>query len=197
MKRIEGNLQRWIEKDGVNLLRKVGITRGQIILDFGCGSGNYTIPAAVIVGREGKVYALDKEARGFWPSEGLAKLTERAGLYRPGNIVVMKTSGELKINLQDESADVVLLYDTLHYYYLPEKASRRKLLGEVHRVLKPEGFLSFYPGDPEISGNYLELETIQGEIKNASFCLESEYTGMVIHENTIQTGHVRKFKKKK
>ena len=30
-------------------------------MDFGCGSGNYTIPAALIVGREGKVYALNKE----------------------------------------------------------------------------------------------------------------------------------------
>jgi len=39
----------------------MGIKRGQTILDFGCGSGNYANPAALIVGRKGKVYALDKK----------------------------------------------------------------------------------------------------------------------------------------
>jgi len=36
-----------------------GAKRGNIILDYGCGIGFNTIPAAEIVGREGTVYALD------------------------------------------------------------------------------------------------------------------------------------------
>jgi ubiquinone/menaquinone biosynthesis C-methylase UbiE len=167
-------VQRWVEEDGVAFLKNIGITRGQTVLDFGCGAGNYTIPAAALVGKEGKVYALDKKRRGFWPGEGLDKLTERAGLYRLENIAVMKTSGGPDINLPDRSVDVVLLYDTLHYYYFPEKESRIRLLGEIHRVLGPEGFLSFYPGDPELSGNSLELETILREIKKTGFRLEGE-----------------------
>jgi len=184
-----------MEGVGERCLREVGIRKGQIVLDFGCGSGNYTILAAVIVGKKGKVYALDKERRGFWPSEGLDELIRRAESRRLENIVVMKTSGELKIDLEDESVDVVLIYDVLHYYYFPKEEGRRKLLREVYRILKPNGFISFYPGDPEVSHNYSELETIKNEIEDINFHFENEYSGTIIHENVIQKGHVLKFRK--
>ena len=191
------SIERWLKEYGEEFLRSVGIKRGQKVLDFGCGSGNYTIPAAAIVGGEGKVYASDKERRGFWPSEGLDKLIRRAKFRRLENIVVMETSGDLKIDLEDESVDVVLLYDVLHYYYFPKQEDRRKLLREVYKVLKPNGFISFYPGDPEVSRNYSEMETIKREIEDANFHLESEYTGLIIHENVIQKGRVLKFRKEK
>lgn len=194
---MKNSVERWLEEYGKEFLRRVGIKRGQTVLDFGCGSGNYAIPAAAIVSRDGKVYALDKERRGFWPSEGLDKLIRRAESRRLENIVVMKTSGKLKMDLEDESVDVVLLYDVLHSYYFPKEEDRRSLLCEVYRILKSNGFISFYPGDPEVSHNYSELETIKREIENANFHLESEYTGMIIHEDVIQKGHVLKFRKEK
>ena len=191
------DLRKWLEKDGVAFFTKMGLSKGQIALDFGCGTGNYAIPAAVSVGKEGRVYALDKERRGFWPSEGLDKLIQRAESRALQNIVVVKTSGELKIELEDDSVDVVLLHDVLHYYYFPRKEERMKLLREIQRVLKPNGFISFYPGDPEVSRNYSELETIKSEIEEANFHLESEYIGTVIHEDVIQKGGVLKFRKVK
>jgi len=42
-----------------NILAEVGIKQGYTILDYGCGSGSYTIPAARLVGESGKIYALD------------------------------------------------------------------------------------------------------------------------------------------
>ena len=50
----------WLKKYSEKLLREVGIKKGQTVLDFGCGKGNYTIPVAKIVGQDGFVYALDK-----------------------------------------------------------------------------------------------------------------------------------------
>jgi len=191
------NVKKWLEKDGLELLKKVGLTRGQVVLDFGCGVGNYAIPAAVIVGTEGQVYALDKERQGLWPSEGLDGLEHKLESLRLKNISVMKTSGELKIGLEGESVNVVLLYDVLHYYYFPEAEDRRKLLSEIHRVLKPDGFISFYPGDAEVSGNYSEVEIIKTDIMDADFHLESEVAGTVIHEDVIQQGHILKFRKGK
>jgi ubiquinone/menaquinone biosynthesis C-methylase UbiE len=192
----DNKMRKWLEKDGEEFLRKVGIRGGQIVLDFGCGSGNYAIPAARIVGRDGRVYALDKKRRGIWPGEGLDKLTQRARSRGLQNIVRMKTSGELKIALEGESVDVVLLYDVLHSYYFPKANDRRRLLREVYRILKPDGFISFYPGDPEVSRNYRELEVIKKEIEEANFCLESEYTGIIIHEDMLVEGHVLNFSKK-
>lgn len=42
-----------------DILMEAGIRRGDCVLDYGCGSGSYSIAAAELVGAEGKVYALD------------------------------------------------------------------------------------------------------------------------------------------
>ena len=57
-----------LESRGLEVLRRIGIKRGQTVLDFGCGYGAYTIPVAEIVGEQGRVYALDK----------VIKISERA-----------------------------------------------------------------------------------------------------------------------
>ena len=44
-------------------LREAGVTAGQTVVDYGCGPGLFTFPAADIVGAEGKVYAVDIEPR--------------------------------------------------------------------------------------------------------------------------------------
>jgi ubiquinone/menaquinone biosynthesis C-methylase UbiE len=90
----------------------------------------------------------------------------------------------------------VLLYDVLHQYYFPIERDRRKVLKEAHRVLKPDGFISFYPGDPLVSGDHSQLENLKREIKSAGFCLQKEIMENVIHEDVIQQGHVWGFRKK-
>jgi SAM-dependent methyltransferase len=42
-----------------NILAEVGIEPGFVVLDYGCGTGSYSIAAAELVGRSGKVYSLD------------------------------------------------------------------------------------------------------------------------------------------
>ena len=36
-----------------------GLKKGDVVLDYGCGIGFNTMPAAEIVGKKGKVYAID------------------------------------------------------------------------------------------------------------------------------------------
>ena len=45
------------------LLERAGIRSGESVVDFGCGSGTYTLDAAAAVGNEGRVYALEKDAK--------------------------------------------------------------------------------------------------------------------------------------
>ena len=94
-----------LESRAIEVLERIGIRRGLTVLDFGCGSGTYTIPAARIAGEQGRVYALDKDKGGLGE---LMQKSESAGLR---NIERMDTSGEIKIELTSAPVDVVLLFD--------------------------------------------------------------------------------------
>ena len=172
-----------LEAHAFKALQKAGIKRGKTVLDFGCGSGTYTIPAAKIVGEEGIVYALDKDKKVL---DELMQKAEYAGLE---NIKRIDTSGDLKIPLDDESVDIVLLYDVFHSYYFSQVADRRKLLEEVYRVSKRDAIISVWP-------KHMESEAKE-EIENANIYFEREYSGTLIHDNEdIEKGKVLNFRKK-
>ncbi len=154
-----------LESRVLDMLKQLGIGRGHTVLDFGCGYGAYTIPVAEIVGSQGRVYALDKDR------EALDSLMHRGELENLNNIDRMETSGELEIGLTDESVDVVLLFDVFHSFFFPRSVDRRKLLGEIRRVMKPSAFLSI-----SVWPNLGEPET-EDEIKDAGFHLEKEVSG--------------------
>lgn len=52
-----------LELQVLEVLERTGLNKRQIVLDFGCGSGTYTLPAVKIVGKQGRVYALDKDTQ--------------------------------------------------------------------------------------------------------------------------------------
>lgn len=177
-------MQKKLESQALEVLKGVGIKRGQIVLDFGCGSGIYTIPAAKIVGEQGKVYALDKDKK------VLDELMQKAGLAGLRNVKRIETSGKLKFGLADESIDVVLLFDVFHHYYFPQIDERRGLLKKIYRILKLGGFISVWP-------KHMEMEA-KDEIKSADFYLENEYIGTLIHDDhDREKGKVFNFKKKR
>lgn len=184
------SIDKWVEESGENILKHIGIKRGQKVLDFGCGPGNYTIPAARVVGEQASVYALDED------KEALDRLMSKAKLKGLKNIVRLDTPGKSGIALDNESVDVVLLYDILHYYYFPEEDDRRQLLCEVYRVLKPNGLLSVYPTHLE-SDMEPKMDSVRREIEGANFHEENEYTGMImVHDDNIEEGRVINFRKK-
>jgi len=171
------------EPHAFKILQKAGIKRVKTVLDFGCGSGTYTIPAAKIVGKEGIVYALDKDKKVL---DELMQKAESAGLE---NIKRIDTSGDLKIPLDDASVDIVLLYDVFHSYYFSQVADRRELLEEIYRVSKRDAIISVWP-------KHMESEAKE-EIESANFYLEREYSGTLIHDDEdIEKGKVLDFRKK-
>ena len=111
------------------ILEKLDIREGQTVLDFGCGPGSYTIPVARIVGKNGKVYALDIHPLAVKTVENKAK---KESLTNITPIISDRDTG-----LPDESVDVTLLYDTIHSI-----DDKQALLAELHRVIKPKGLLS-------------------------------------------------------
>ena len=109
------------------------VQEGQTFLDFGCGTGSFTIPAARKVSERGKVYALD-----CFPRQ-LEIVEEKSKKERLGNIETMLS--EREIELPDECIDVIWMCDVLH-----EITERRPVLEELHRVLRNEGLLAIYDG---------------------------------------------------
>jgi ubiquinone/menaquinone biosynthesis C-methylase UbiE len=110
-------------------LNKLDIQEGQKILDYGCGIGSYTLAAASLVGKKGRVYALDKEQL------AVRRVQEKAKKEGFGNIETVLSDGDT--GLPDKSLDVILLYGVL-----PEIENTESLLRELYRVLKPNGYLS-------------------------------------------------------
>ena len=186
------NMGRWELKEGVRFLRKIGIKSGQTILDFGCRVGHYTIPAANIIGSEGIVYAVDKER------EAIKELQQKAIYLNLKNIQTISNSGQIQIELENNSIDVVLFYDVLHYH---EKEKREKLYQEAFRILKKEGLLSVYPkhtleDEPIQKFKELNLDDIKREIEDSDFCFEQKYCGIISHDDGLNQGCVLNFRKK-
>ena len=126
------------------VLEEVGIKPGFNILDYGCGPGCYTAPAAQLVGPSGRIYALDIHPLAI---EKVKNLVAKKNLKNVETI-----QSECKTELPDESIDVVLLYDTFHEVDDPDG-----VLHELHRVLKQDGLLSF-------SDHHLKEDEINSEI---------------------------------
>lgn len=108
----------------------LGIGEGHKVLDYGCGVGSYTIPAARLVGESGKVYALDVHPIAI---ERVEKRARKDGL---SNIVTIQS--DLATGLPEEHIDFALLIDVFKSIN-----DRMALLKEIHRILRPLGKLVF------------------------------------------------------
>jgi ubiquinone/menaquinone biosynthesis C-methylase UbiE len=188
---VDRDMEQREKQRGVVFLRKIGIKPGQTVLDFGCRVGHYTIPAAKIVGSEGIVYAIDKE------QQALNELQQKATHLNLRNIRIINSSGQIQIDLENDSIDVILFYDVLHYH---EKKDREKLYAEAHRILKPDGLLSVYPkhnleDNPTMEFKNLSLNEIKQEIQNSKFVFEKKHCGLISHDDDFNQGCVLNFRK--
>ena len=114
----------------MNILKEVGIKPGFHVLDYGCGPGSYIIPLAELVGKSGKIYALDIHPL------AIKRVRSIASKKQLTNVETIRS--DCKTGLPDNSVDVVLLYDTFHNLGDPIG-----VLEELQRVLKPNEILTF------------------------------------------------------
>jgi ubiquinone/menaquinone biosynthesis C-methylase UbiE len=135
-----------------NILREVGIKPGFTILDYGCGPGSYIIPAVQLVGKTGKIYALDIHPMAI---KSIRRIIAKKRLTNVETI-----QSDCKTGLSDSIVDIVLLYDIFHDLSDPDG-----VLAELCRVLKTDGILSF-------SDHHLkENEIVTGVTRNGLFKL--------------------------
>ncbi len=118
--------ERHKEMDPRCFLTEKGLSGGMSLADIGCGPGFFTFPAAEIVGKEGRVYAVDVQ------EEMLDEIRRRT----PPENIVLARSGEREIPVEDGSCDMVLLAYVFH-----EAEDRPPFLEEIKRILKDSGLL--------------------------------------------------------
>jgi ubiquinone/menaquinone biosynthesis C-methylase UbiE len=118
----------------VKILQGAGIQPGQNVLEVGCGSGFFTIPAAKMIGEQGSLTAMDMLPVSV---EAVAKKVQTADLK---NVRVIKGDA-LDTRLEAESFDAILIFGVIPAPMLPME----KLLAEMRRILKPGGTMAIWP----------------------------------------------------
>ncbi len=144
-------------------LVKAGIKPGDIVLDVGCGTGYFTLPAARMVGHKGMVYAVD--ASGVMLAE-LRSRTSREGIF---NVQTFQTR-QSSLELPEASYTLALLSNVLH-----EVDDKKAFLGKLGTALKPGARLAVIewkkaetPAGPPLAERISEDE-MQVMLKKAGF----------------------------
>lgn len=109
------------------LLQSLGLQAGNHMADIGCGPGFFTVPAAEIVGPEGRVYAADVQ------SDMIAAIMTRVADLGLRQVEIRKTS-ESDVSLPEHSLHMILLAFMLH-----EMTQRSLYLHRLRRTLRSDG----------------------------------------------------------
>ena len=115
-------------------LEGAGIRPGQTVLEIGCGTGFFTIPAARLLGQQGSLVAMDRLPVSV---EAVAAKAQAAGLT---NVRVVEGNA-LDTQLDAESMDVVVVFGVIPAPMLPMDV----LLAELRRILRPDGIMAVWP----------------------------------------------------
>jgi ubiquinone/menaquinone biosynthesis C-methylase UbiE len=144
----------------MNILSGADIRIGQSVLEVGCGTGYFTIPAARLIGDNGRLVAMDIL------SDSVELVSKKVRIADLKNVRVVKGDA-LATGLETEGFHTVLLFGLIPAPMLP----LTRLLPEMHRVLKTEGSLAVWPPVP----GWLP----QSILKSGLFALISKRNGVL------------------
>ena len=109
------------------VLAALDLKPGMVVADVGAGTGLFTRLFSPLVGKEGKVYAVDISDEFVAHIERLAKQQKQA------NIVGVVCDPD-NVKLAPNSVDLVYICDTYHHFEFPQKT-----MASIHKALKPDG----------------------------------------------------------
>ena len=129
---MESRLRHWLF-DPRKTLRGADLGPGQTVLEVGCGTGFFTVPAAEMIGETGHLIAMDPL------SDFIDRVKEKVRDAGLGNVEVVRRD-TLRTGVEAASVDVVLLFGVVPFPSLPLD----RLLPEMHRVLKADGTMAVW-----------------------------------------------------
>jgi demethylmenaquinone methyltransferase/2-methoxy-6-polyprenyl-1,4-benzoquinol methylase len=133
MARVMDSPLRYRLSNPVTILEGAGIQPGQEVLEIGCGTGFFTVPAAELVGGDGRVYALDPHPLAI---EEVTRKIQDATL---ANVSLIRGDAT-EPGLASGCIDLVLLFGVIPSPVI----SIDRLLPEIHRLLRSGGTLAVW-----------------------------------------------------
>ncbi|MDQ1275562.1 MAG: hypothetical protein QG610_1136 [Euryarchaeota archaeon] len=124
-------------QDPEKILTDIGLDSGMTFVDVGCGDGYFAIPAARIVGQEGKVIAVDID------KGSIMRLQQKAAEEGLKHLSAEAQAAE-DIIACEECADFVFFGIDLHDFADPAQVIRN-----AKRMLRPSGLLIDLDWKPE------------------------------------------------
>jgi SAM-dependent methyltransferase len=119
------------EEQVSKLMISLAIKEGEVVADFGAGSGHHTFKLAKLVGAKGKVYAVDIQ------TEMLDIIRKRMKAEKLENVVPVHNN-EKETKLPDGAIDLILMVDVYHELSYPYE-----VMADLVKALKPGGRVVF------------------------------------------------------
>ncbi len=121
--------RQWLPPDEV--IRKIRLGPGETVADIGAGTGYFAFPFADVVGKGGRVFAVDVQ-------RDMLTHIDRKLSERPGTTVIQPLEGEAeKTSMPSGSCDIVFMANLWH-----ELDNYPAVLREARRLLRPGGRLA-------------------------------------------------------
>lgn len=113
------------------VVKQLGIREGEVVADFGCGAGTYSIAIARALNGSGRVYAIDVQKDILTRVQNTAKEEGVGGIVSViwGNLEI---EGGTKI--KDQTVDLVILANVLF-----QSHERSAMVREARRILRHGG----------------------------------------------------------
>lgn len=146
------------------LLNMIPVKETDSILDFGAGTGYFSVPAAKRI--KGNLYALDID------STMLEIINEKALEEKVTNIVPVQGSMDA-LPLPDGSIDIIIASLVLH-----EIQPLAPLLQQMNNILKKEGYLiclELQPKGNSEKAPRITMEGMEREMKKAGFQVKEKF----------------------
>jgi len=117
----------------LKLAQKIGVRQGMTVVDIGCGQGGFTVSLARMVGKHGKVLAVDIS------DEYLSEFRENLSKWNVKDVVtfIQADASDIEGVMLSEVADTVVGYRFLEELKRPQKMA--KIVREMARIVKKSG----------------------------------------------------------
>ncbi|MBD3214569.1 MAG: methyltransferase domain-containing protein [Candidatus Lokiarchaeota archaeon] len=176
--------EEWINSRGEKVLRELGISESQKVVDFGSGEGIYTIIASQIVGASGRIFSIDND------KAILDELKQKLRLKKIQNVKLFLMSNEIELPLADNSVDIFLLFDV---YHLLDTHQRKKIIEEAARVLQKSGLLLYHA--THLKSYNIKIERVKNRMIKNGLIFKQKVKKLMFHWSWIEEGLILIFSK--